>query len=75
MSPEVYKSSLRAGSRTYFFDVKKAATDKLFLEITESKKKSDGAFERHSIMIFAEDVKHFKNEVIEIYEKLFSAFK
>ena len=71
MSEEIYKSMLRAGSRTYFFDVKKASTGKLYLDINESRKKTDGTFERHSVMVFPEDIKHFKNEIIEIYEKFF----
>lgn len=68
---EIYKSTLRAGSRTYFFDVNKASTGKLYLEITESRKKSDGTFDRHNIMIFPEDIKHFKNEMVEVFEKFF----
>lgn len=71
MNEEVYKSTLRAGSRTYFFDVKKASTGKLYLDINESKKKPDGTFERHSVMVFPEDIKQFKNEIVEIYETHF----
>jgi len=69
---EIHKSTLRAGSRTYFFDVKKSSTEKLYLDITESRKMSDGTYERHNIMIFPEDVKNFKNEILEIYDKYFS---
>ncbi|MGB9702936.1 MAG: DUF3276 family protein [Candidatus Kapaibacteriota bacterium] len=68
----IYKKFIRAGNRTYFFDVKQASTDKLYLDIIESKKKSDGTFERHNIMIFQEHIKHFKNEIVEIYDKFFS---
>ncbi|OGU58119.1 MAG: hypothetical protein A2X64_05630 [Ignavibacteria bacterium GWF2_33_9] len=71
MKNEIHKSTLRAGSRTYFFDVNKASTEKLYLEITESRKKQDGTYERHNIMIFPEDIKHFKNEILEIYERYF----
>jgi hypothetical protein len=72
MNEEIYKSKQRAGSRTYFFDVKKAATGKLYLDITESRKIEEGKFERHNIMIFPEDIKPFKNEIVEIYEKYFA---
>lgn len=72
MNEEIYKNTLHAGSRTYFFDVKKASTGILYLDINESKKKSDGTFERHSVMVFPEDIKHFKNEIVEIYEKFFA---
>jgi hypothetical protein len=71
MRDEVYSSQLKAGSRTYFFDVKKASNGNLYLDLTESRKKSDGTFERHNIMIFSDDFKHFKNEVLEIYDKFF----
>lgn len=69
MRDEVYSSKVQAGSRTYFFDLKKASTGNLYLDITESRKKTDGTFERHNLMIFAEDIKNFKNELIEIYDK------
>lgn len=72
MREEIHKSFVRAGSRTYFFDVKKASSDNLYLDITESRKKSDGTFERNNILIFSEDIKHFKNELVEIYEKFFA---
>lgn len=71
MSEEIYKSTLRAGNRTYFFDVNKASTGKLYLEITESRKKADGVYERHNLIVFTEDIKHFKNEILEVYEKFF----
>ena len=63
--------SITAGRLTYFFDVKKAINDKLYIGITESKKIDEGNFGRHNIMIFAEDMKHFKNEILEIYGKYF----
>lgn len=71
MREEVFSSQLRAGSKTYFFDVKKALNGKLYLDITESRKNSEGSYERHNIMIFEEDLKYFKYEISEIYEKFF----
>ncbi|HKM92239.1 MAG TPA: DUF3276 family protein, partial [Prolixibacteraceae bacterium] len=38
---EVFSKSVRAGKRTYFFDVKATRNDELYLNITESKKKND----------------------------------
>ncbi len=72
MNDEIYKGTLRAGNRTYFFDLKKASNEKLYLDITESRKKAENTFERHNIMIFQEDFKHFKNEIVEIYDKHFT---
>lgn len=71
MKKEIYTSKLKAGSRTYFFDVKESSIGKLYLEITESSKQSDGSYKRHNIMIFNDDIKNFKNELIEIYQKYF----
>jgi len=66
MHDKIYTNTLHAGSRSYFFDLKKALTGDLYLEITESKKKGDGSFERHNIMIFQEDIKRFKDEIVDI---------
>jgi len=71
MNEEIYKGKIRAGKRTYFFDVKKASNGSLYLDINESRKKSDDTYERNSIMIFPEEMKHFKNEIVDIYEKYF----
>lgn len=71
MNQEIHKSKLRAGNRTYFFDVKVVKTENLYLEITESKKQEVGTFARRNIMIFEEDMKHFKNEISELYERFF----
>ncbi len=72
MKEEIYSSTLKAGNRTYFFDVKRSTNGALYLDINESKKKADGTFERHSVMVFPEDIKQFKNEIIEIFDKYFS---
>lgn len=71
MNEEIYKGKIRAGKRTYFFDVKKASNGPLYLDINESRRKSDDTYERNSIMIFPEEMKHFKNEIVEIYEQFF----
>ena len=71
MKEDIFSSTLRAGSRTYFFDVKKSSTGEFYLDIKESRKRSKGVLERHNIMVFQEDMKHFKNEIVEIYEKFF----
>ncbi len=71
MENEIAKTSLRAGSRTYFFDIKKASNDNLYLNITESRKVEDNNFERHNIMIWTEDIASFKEKILEIYYKYF----
>jgi hypothetical protein len=72
MKNEIAKSTLKAGNRKYFFDVNKASSNNLYLEITESRKMQDGTFNRHNIMVFQEDIQHFKNVIVELYEKYFN---
>lgn len=60
---EVYSKPVRAGRRTYFFDVKATRNDDYFLTITESRKKvgKDGAvfFDKHKIYLYKEDFEKF----------------
>jgi hypothetical protein len=71
MREEIHTSKIQAGKRTYYFDVKKASTGILYLDITESKKISDDEFLRNNIMIFPEDINQFKEEMLKIYYKYF----
>lgn len=60
---EVFSKPVRAGRRTYFFDVKATRSDDFYLTITESRKKqaNDGSFsfEKHKIFLYKEDFKKF----------------
>ncbi len=60
---DVYSKVVRAGKRTYFFDVKSTRQDELYLTITESKRKfeTDGqpVFEKHKIFLYREDFEKF----------------
>jgi hypothetical protein len=60
---EVYTKIVRAGNRTYFFDVKETRKSDLYLTITESKKRfgKDGKFffEKHKIFLYKEDFEKF----------------
>jgi len=60
---EVYSKIIRAGKRTYFFDVKATRKDDYYLTITESKKKfgKDGNpfYEKHKIFLYEEDFEKF----------------
>jgi hypothetical protein len=62
---EVYTKVVRAGNRTYFFDVKATRKSDLYLTITESKKRfnKDGKFffEKHKIFLYKEDFEKFAN--------------
>ncbi|MDA3912529.1 MAG: DUF3276 family protein [Bacteroidales bacterium] len=60
---EIFSNVVRAGRRTYFFDVKKTRKGDLYLTITESKKMFDkeGAFhfEKHKLFLYKEDFDKF----------------
>jgi hypothetical protein len=60
---DLYSKSIRAGKRTYFFDVKSTKGGDYYLTITESKKRfgTDGKFffEKHKIFLYKEDFEKF----------------
>jgi hypothetical protein len=59
---EIYSERVRAGKRTYFFDVKATRSNDYYVTITESKKryKDDGyTYEKHKIFLYKEDFKKF----------------
>lgn len=58
---EVYSTKIRAGKRTYFFDVHSTRSDDYYITITESKKRFDGKFEKHKIFLYKEDFNKFSN--------------
>lgn len=62
---EIFSKVLRAGRRTYFFDVRATKADDYYLTITESKKftNDDGSFhyKKHKIYIYKEDFEEFKS--------------
>jgi hypothetical protein len=67
---EVYSKVVRAGNRTYFFDVKATRKSDLYLTITESKKRfnKDGKFffEKHKIFLYKEDFEKFRDGFEEV---------
>ena len=60
---EIYSKVVRAGKRTYFFDVKSTRRDDFYLTITESKKVFDregqSHYEKHKIFLYKEDFDKF----------------
>ena len=65
---EIFSKVLRAGRRTYFFDVRATKADDYYVTITESKKftEADGSFyfKKHKIYLYKEDFAPFK-EILE----------
>lgn len=59
---EIYSQRIKAGKRTYFFDVKSTRSNDYYLTITESKKrfKDEGFYyEKHKIFLYKEDFNKF----------------
>lgn len=71
---DVFSKAVRAGKRTYFFDVKSTRGHDLFLTITESKKhnNSDGtvAYEKHKIFLYKEDFDKFLNGLHDAFDEI-----
>lgn len=69
---EIYSKAVRAGKRTYFFDVKSTRNDEYYLTITESKKRydQDGKFhfEKHKIFLYKEDFEKFSDGLSEVID-------
>lgn len=67
---EIYSKAVRAGKRTYFFDVKATRNNDYYLTITESKKKFDDNgsqnFEKHKIFLYKEDFEKFSEGLEEV---------
>lgn len=74
---EIYSNAIRAGKRTYFFDVKATKGNDYFLTITESKKRVDNEgnshFEKHKIFLYKEDFEKFNDgfkDVLRVINQL-----
>jgi hypothetical protein len=73
---EVFSRVIRAGKRTYFFDVKATRSGENYLTITESKRRFDNEqgkffYEKHKIFLYREDFDKFLgglNEVMHFVE-------
>jgi len=79
---EIYSERVRAGKRTYFFDVKSTRSNDYYLTITESRRryKDDGYYyEKHKLFLYKEDfnkfvdalqktVDHVKEELMPDYD-------
>src|SRR6056297_2382672 len=69
---EIFSKAVRAGKRTYFFDVKATRRNDYYLTITESKKKfnQDGTFyfEKHKLFLYKEDFDKFSEGLEEVVD-------
>jgi len=63
---EIFSKTVRAGKRTYFFDVKSTRSDEYYLTITESKRRFNNEqgkfyYEKHKLFLYKEDFEKFTN--------------
>ncbi|ERM83749.1 DNA-binding protein [Rhodonellum psychrophilum GCM71 = DSM 17998] len=79
---EIFSKRVKAGKRTYFFDVKSTKSNDYYLTITESKRKLKDdtfVFEKHKIFLYKEDfakfvgalqetVDHVKNDLMADFD-------
>lgn len=69
---EIYTKVVRAGKRTYFFDVKATRSEDYYLTITESKKRSgkEGKvfYEKHKIFLYKEDFDKFSEGLKDVVD-------
>ena len=67
---DVYSKPVKAGKRTYFFDVKATKGNDLYLTITESKRKVEGdgsfSYDKHKIFLYKEDFEKFRDGLDEV---------
>lgn len=67
---EIFSKVLRAGRRTYFFDVRATKADDYYLTITESKKHEDNNgnsyYKKHKVYLYKEDFENFSNILGEV---------
>lgn len=71
---EIFSKAVRAGKRTYFFDVKATRNNDYYLTITESKKRFDKEgnyhYEKHKIFLYKEDFEKFSEGLTETVGKI-----
>lgn len=71
---DIYSNAVRAGKRTYFFDVRSTRGNDLYLTITESKRRyaDDGKFhyEKHKLFLYKEDFEKFADGLGEAIDKI-----
>jgi len=70
---EIFSRAIRAGKRTYFFDVKATVGEEFYLTITESKRRFNSEqgkffYEKHKLFLYKEDFEKFNNGLSDAIE-------
>jgi hypothetical protein len=71
---EIYSKVVRAGKRTYFFDIKSTKGNDLYITLTESKKtfgnEGEENYQKHKIFLYKEDFEKFKEGLDDVLNKI-----
>lgn len=70
---EVYSKVVRAGKRTYFFDVKSTRNNDLYVTLTESKKTTyngQPSYQKHKLFLYKEDFEKFTDGLQDALNKI-----
>ncbi len=70
---EIFSRAVRAGKRTYFFDVKSTVGEEYYITITESKRRFNNEqgkffYEKHKLFLYKEDFEKFTNGLSDVIE-------
>jgi hypothetical protein len=70
---ELFSRAVRAGKRTYFFDVKSTVGEELYITITESKRRFNNEqgkffYEKHKLFLYKEDFDKFSTGLSDVIE-------
>ena len=70
---EIFSRAVRAGKRTYFFDVKATVGEEYYITITESKRRFNNEqgkffYEKHKLFLYKEDFDKFANGLSDVVE-------
>lgn len=74
MQESIYSENIKAGNRTYFFDVRVTKSNEKYIHITESRQEN-GEWIRNNIVIFHDHIDEFLKALDEIKKKIIAESK
>jgi hypothetical protein len=71
VTENIFSKRVRAGKRTYFFDVKATRSAKdFYIVITESKRVAEEDYEKHKLFLYKEDFRKFNDALAETIQHI-----
>jgi len=74
MQESIYSKNIKAGNRTYFFDVRVTKSNEKYIHITESRQEN-GEWIRNNVVIFHDHIDEFLKALDEIKKKIITESK